>query len=107
MRRVCRDHPKYVAGCERCQRYKPAPHPQDELHPHDAPEGPWETMGVDLVTGLPECEGYNAIAVYVDHYSDQCHVIPTRDEVTAEGIADIHYREVFRLHGVPQKIVSD
>lgn len=98
---------KYVAGCERCQRYKAAPHPRSELHPHDVPGGPWETVGVDLVTGLPKCDGFDAIAVYVDHYSDQCHVLPTHTEVTAEGIADLHYREIFRLHGVPQKMVSD
>jgi transposase InsO family protein len=45
--------------------------------------------------------------VYIDHYSKQVHVIPTTSNVDAEGIADIHYREIFRLHGIPAKIVSD
>jgi transposase InsO family protein len=45
--------------------------------------------------------------VYIDHYSKQVHVIPTMSEVNAEGIADIHYCEIFHLHGIPSKIVSD
>ena len=98
---------KYVAGCDNCQRTKPARHPRAILQPHDVPEGPWQTVGVDLVTGLPPVEGYDAIVVYIDHYSKQVHVLPTTSNVDAEGIADIHYREVFRLHGVPTKIVSD
>lgn len=98
---------KYVSGCDTCQRCKPARHPRAILQPHDVPEGPWQTIGVDLITGLPPIAGYDAIAVYIDHYSKQVHVLPTTSDVDAEGMADIHYREIFRLHGVPTKIVSD
>jgi len=60
---------KYVAGCDACQRSKPARHPRSVLQPHEVPEGPWQTVGVDLITGLPKIKGYDAIAVYIDHYS--------------------------------------
>ena len=98
---------KYVAGCEHCQRYKPARHPRATLQPHEVPAGPWQTVGVDLITGLPLVDGYDAIVVYIDHYSKQVHAIPTTSEVDADGVAEIHYREIFRLHGIPTKIVSD
>ena len=62
---------------------------------------------MDLITGLPAVNGYDAIAVYIDHYSKQVHVIPTTSEVDTDGMADIHYREIFRLHGIPTKVVSD
>jgi Integrase zinc binding domain/Integrase core domain len=98
---------KYVAGCEHCQRYKPARHPHATLQPHEVPAGPWQTVEVDLITGLPLVDGYDAIVVYIDHYSKQVHAIPTTSEVDADGVAEIHYREIFRLHRIPTKIVSD
>ena len=96
-----------MTGCDTCQRYKPARHPRATLQPHDVPDGPWQTVGVDLITGLPVVNGYDVIIVYIDHYSKQVHVIPTTSKVDAEGIANIHHREVFRLHGIPTKFVSD
>jgi len=98
---------KYVAGCDTCQHYKFARHSRAVLQPYDVPEGPWQTIGVNLITGLPRVGEYDAIIVYIDHYSKQIHVLSTTSNVDADGIADIHYREIFRLHGLPAKIVSD
>ena len=77
------------------------------LQPHEVLEGPWQTVGIDLVTRLPSVEGYDTIVVYIDHYSKQVHVIPTTSEVDTEGVTDIHYCEIFCLHGIPSKIVSN
>ena len=82
---------KYVTGCDTCQRCKPARHPRSTLQPHDVPAGPWQTIGVDLITGLPRIGEYDAIIVYIDHYSKQVHVLPTSSNVNADGIADIYY----------------
>jgi hypothetical protein len=98
---------KYVAGCDTCQCCKSVHHPRSMLQPHDVPEGSWQTVGVDLITGLPRIGKYDVIVMYIDHYSKQVHILPTTLDVNAEGIADIHYREIFRLHGIPTKIVSD
>ena len=98
---------QYVLGCDRCQRYKSAPHPKSVLQPQPAPERPWENVGIDLITQLPASQGFEAIAVIVDHYSDQVHLVPTHNTLTAEGTQDIYYKDVFRLHGLPRKIYSD
>ena len=82
---------KYVAGCDTCQRSKLARHPRSTLQPHDVPDSPWQTISVNLITGLPRIGEYDAIIVYIDHYSKQVHVLPTTSDVDAEGIADIHY----------------
>ena len=96
-----------MTGCDTCQHYKPTRHPRATLQPHNVPDGPWQTVGIDLVTSLPIVNGYDAIVVYIDHYSKQVHVIPTTSKVDTEGIADIHHREVFHLYGIPIKFVSD
>ena len=86
---------------------KPAQHPCSILQPHNVPEGLWQTIGVNLIMGLPRVGQYDAIVVYIDHYSKQVHVLPTTSEIDAEGIADIHYCKIFQLHGIPMKIVSN
>jgi transposase InsO family protein len=98
---------KYVLGYDKCQRYKPAQHLNATLQPHKTPTVPWEHVGVDLNTQLPGSNGFNSICVYVNHYSDQCHLVPCKSNLTAEGATDIHYSDVFRLHGIPKKIFSD
>lgn len=75
-------------------------HPQLVLQPHDMPEGPWQTIGINLITGFSQIGRYDAIAVYIDHYSKQVHVIPMISDVNVEGIVDIHYKEIFHLHGI-------
>lgn len=98
---------KYVLGCDRCQRYKPANHPKAVLQPQPEPDGPWEYVGIDLITQLPDNRGITAIAVIVDHYSGQAHLVPTNDNLNVDGTQDIYYKDIFRLHGIPKRIFSD
>ena len=98
---------KYVLGCDECQRYKPAPHPRALLQPQEVPLGPCQNIGVDLITQLPSSHGWDSICVYVDHFSNQAHLCPCKSTITADRVADLHYKEVFRLHGMPKKVFSD
>ena len=98
---------KFVTSCDTCQHCKPAWHPRSVLQPHEIPHGPWQTISIDLVTSLPLVDGYDVIVVYTDHYSKQVHIIPTTTDVDANGVTDIHYCEIFHLHGISIKIVSD
>jgi len=75
--------------------------------PLEVPQGPWEEVGVDLITQLPVSHGYDAIFVCTDFFTKQVHAIPCNSNITADGIADIYYREIFRLHGLPLRFVSD
>lgn len=97
---------KYIQGCEQCQRFKPILYPKQAILPIAVPEGPWQIIGTDLVIGLPLSKGidgktYTAIATYVDLYTKQAHFTLTTDKVDAEGIADLHIRNIFRLQGLP------
>ena len=107
-KRMYVDVRSYVRGCDRCQRTKPSRRPRMRtLHPHAVPEAPWEEVTVDFIGELPESNGYNAICIVVDRFSKQIHAIPTTTRITAEGTAKIYRDHVFRLHGLPKKIIHD
>ena len=102
------DVQKFVRGCDTCQRSKPSRQARRQpLNPHNIPEGPWQTISVDLIGELPESSGYNAICVIVDKFSKQIHAIPTTTKITAQGMARLYRDHVFWLHGLPRKIIHD
>ena len=64
------DIKRYIKGCLKCQSTKVHWNkPVGTLNPHDIPQEPWEHIGVDLIGELPEASGYNAIAVFIDHFT--------------------------------------
>ena len=64
-------------------------------------------MSVDLIRPLPPSNGFDAICIVVDRFSKQMHAVPTHTTLTAEGMAKIFRDQVFRLPGVPRKVVHD
>ena len=99
---------EYVTGCDTCQRMKPhRVKPPAPLVPNEIPTEPWKVVSIDLIGELPESQGHNAICVIVDRFSKQVHAIPTTIEITSEGIARILRDHVFKLHGIPEKVISD
>jgi hypothetical protein len=97
----------YVEGCDRCQHYQQDQHPTAPVLLQEVPKGPWQTISVDMIVGLLESKGKNAILTVVDHYTKQVHLYPMTDGLTALGVADIYFHNVFPLHGIPKKIISD
>ena len=65
------------------------------------------TVSVDLIGPLPESHGKNAIMVIVDRFSKMIRLFPTTTEITSQGVAKIFRDEVFKLHGIPHKVISD
>jgi len=102
---------RYITNCHSCRRAKPTNQkPAGLLMPLPIPGRPWTDITMDFVTGLPESEEYNAILVVVDRLSKERHYIPCRatDEGTSsEATAKLLYRNIWRLHGLPDSIVSD
>ena len=99
---------QYVKGCDRCSRTKTYPaKPMGELVPNQIPKKVWEIITVDLITGLPDSQGYNAIMVTVDRLSKMVHVLPTHNTVTSEGIARLFRDHIWKHHGLPNQVISD
>ena len=102
------DIKRYVKGCLKCQSTKIHQNkPVGTLNPHDIPREPWEHIGVDLIGELPEAGGYNAIAVFIDHFTKRLRLIPTHMSLTSEGMAKMYRDKIFPIHGLPRKITHD
>jgi hypothetical protein len=100
---------QYVIGCDACQRNKPSHQSKMGLHqPLPVPRWPWQQVSLDLITGLPRSKaGFDAIVVFVDKLTKMVHYVATTTNVTAPQLATLFMREVCRLHGIPESILSD
>ena len=97
----------YVRTCDACQRNKAMRHkPYGKLLPLEIPYAPWTQISMDFITDLPKVNGYNLIWVVVDRFSKMAHFIPLKNR-KAKELARIFVQEIWRLHGLPLRIVSD
>jgi Integrase zinc binding domain len=106
---MSKDIAEYVRSCDRCQQNKPAPSkPIGLLQPLEVPSRNWEHVTMDFIMDLPKTKaGHDAVLVVVDKLSKAMTLIPTKSSVTAQQVAQLFLKEVYRLHGLPRKIISD
>uniref|UniRef100_W5NNL9 Integrase catalytic domain-containing protein n=1 Tax=Lepisosteus oculatus TaxID=7918 RepID=W5NNL9_LEPOC len=98
----------YVQACpicamSKCSRLKKP----SLLQPLPTPRRPWSHISVDFLTDLPESQGKTTIMVVVDRFSKSAHFIPLPALPSAQDMADLFILHVFRLHSIPEDIVSD
>ena len=63
---------------------------------------------MDFVSGLPRTgKGHNSIWIVVNRLTKSVHFIPVKTTYTLDQVAELYIREIVRVHGVPNSIVSD
>ena len=62
---------------------------------------------MDFITCLPRVQGKDCIFVVVDKLTKFAHFFAIPTDYKAIQVAELFFREVFRLHELPKQIVSD
>jgi len=105
---VMRDVGRYVEGCDRCQRMKNrTEEPVGKLKLSKVPEKSWTHLTVDFITKLLVVAGKDAILVVCDRLSKMAHFVVTTEATLAEGLARLFRDNIWKLHGLPESVVSD
>lgn len=103
------DIKQYCDGCATCQQSKDSHQkPFGISQPLEPPDRRWGSVGTDFIVHLPvTTQGHYAIATYIDRFTKRVHFLPPHTTATAESVALDFYNHIFRLHGLPDNIVSD
>jgi len=98
----------YMKGCDLCNPKKTYPTPlYRKLMPNQVLDCQWQDISVDLIMELQPSQGYDAIMVVVDHLSKRAHVILTTSDVMASGVAQLFRDHRWKLHGLPEEVISN
>ena len=81
--------------------------PRGLLQSLPIPDRPWQSVGMYFLGLLLKSNNFNYLLVIIDQLTLQVHLVPTMTTVTTKGVAWIVLKEVMRLHGIPESIVSD
>jgi len=98
----------YVQACSVCQQAK-SEHVKTPglLQPLEVPSLPWTTVSMDFIEGLPKSGGYDVILVIVDKFTKYGHFVPLAHPYTALQVAQLYFHNIYKLHGLPEAIISD
>ena len=67
----------------------------------EIPSRKWTHVTTDLVTDLPESNGFTTIVVFIDKLTKMVHFVGCKKELTAMEYAQIFVDNIFQLHSLP------
>ena len=105
---MSKDVKKFVGICKVFQHAKGGIQIAGLYQPFPLPNRPWDSVSMEFVLGLQRTQkGHDSIFVVVDRFSKMAHFIPCTKTSDATNIANLFFKEIVWLHGLPKSIVSD
>ena len=98
----------YVRSCDTCQGDKASRHKKyGLLDPLEVPYRPWSSISMDWIVKLPELGGCTQIWVIMHRLTKIAHFILLKTGVTTMELAQAFLRVIWKLHGLPDEIITD
>lgn len=79
---------------------------QGLLRPLPVPGRTWQELSMDFITKLPESNGCTNMMVITDRLGKGARLFDMAT-ITAEDVAKLFMKEIYKVHGLPRAIVSD
>ena len=69
---------------------------------------PFEKVAMDFIIKLPLLNGYDLVLMITDHnFTKAVILIPCNETITAEGVAKLYLKHVFKHVGLPKIFIHD
>ena len=73
----------------------------------DISQEPWLEISIDIIGSLPKSNGMDAIVVIIDRFTKMIQLKTTMINISSEEIAKIYRDDIWKLHGISRKVLSD
>ena len=105
---MSRNVERVCSYCISCRQAKSRTLPHGLYTPLPVPNGPWIDLSIDFILELPRTKrGMDSIFVVFDKFCKMAHFIHCHKTDGAIIIADLFFRDIICLHGIPRTILSD
>jgi Integrase zinc binding domain/Integrase core domain len=106
--KMMKDVNHYILRCRTCHLAKIKSQNSGLYTPLHVPNAPWEGVSMNFVMGLSRTQrSKDLIMVVVDRFSKMAHFVPCVKTMDATNIADLYFKEIVKLHGIPNTITSN
>jgi len=99
---------RYIKSYTTCAIAKPANKKQGLYTPLPPLNGPWESISMDYMSGVPSTKlGNHCVFVVMDRFSKMAILTPCKKSITVEATTKLFFDCVWVHFGLPQTIVLD
>ena len=99
---------RFCRSCPVCQMTKTSNEkPAGLLHSLPIPRQPWNSIAMDFIGPFPESNKHNCLWVVLCRLTSMVHLVPVKTTIRASQLVWLFIKEIVRLHGLPETIVSD